>query len=125
MRPSPLRAGCKRPNYSATIRANGHPGAGIGISLEPGGNALRTATLVKQKVAEIAPRMPAGYNYAYANDTTDFIKLSVKEVVKTLFEAILLVVLVMFVFLQSWRATLIPFIAVPVVLMGTFAILYA
>jgi multidrug efflux pump len=112
-------------NYSATIRANGHPGAGIGISLEPGANALRTATLVKAKVAEIAPRMPAGYNYAFANDTTDFIKLSIREVVKTLFEAILLVVLVMFVFLQSWRATLIPFIAVPVVLLGTFAILYA
>src|SRR3954462_6190434 len=112
-------------NYSARIRANGHPGAGIGISLEPGANALRTANLVKAKVAEIAPRMPAGYSYAYANDTSDFIKLSIWEVVKTLFEAILLVVLVIFVFLQSWRATLIPFIAVPVVLLGTFAILYA
>src|SRR5689334_8953605 len=112
-------------NYSATIRTNGHPGAGIGISLEPGANALRTANLVKAKVAEIAPRMPAGYSYAYANDTTDFIKLSVWEVVKTLIEAIVLVVIVIFVFLQSWRATLIPFIAVPVVLMGTFAVLYA
>lgn len=112
-------------NYSATIRSNGHPGAGIGISLEPGANALRTANLVKAKVAEIAPRMPAGYSYAYANDTTDFIRLSITEVVKTLGEAIILVVLVMFVFLQSWRATLIPFIAVPVVLLGTFGILYA
>src|SRR5205085_3020138 len=112
-------------NYSATIRANGHPGAGIGISLEPGANALRTANLVKARVAEIAKRMPAGYNYAYANDTSDFIKISVQEVVKTLVEAIVLVVLVIFVFLQSWRATLIPFIAVPVVLLGTFAVLYA
>ena len=112
-------------NYAALIRANGHPGAGIGIALEPGANALRTADLVKAKVEEIAPRMPAGYKYAYANDTTDFIKLSIEEVAKTLFEAILLVVLVMFVFLQSWRATLIPFVAVPVVLLGTFAILYA
>jgi multidrug efflux pump len=112
-------------NYSARIRANGHPGAGIGINLEPGANALRTADLVKAKVAEIAPRMPSGYKYAYANDTSDFIKLSVIEVVKTLMEAIVLVVLVIFVFLQSWRATLIPFIAVPVVLLGTFAILYA
>ena len=112
-------------NYSTTIRSNGHPGAGIGISLEPGANALRTANLVKAKVAEIAPRMPQGYGYAFANDTSDFIKLSVWEVVKTLFEAILLVVLVMFIFLQSWRATLIPFIAVPVVLLGTFGILYA
>src|SRR3982751_1466323 len=112
-------------NYSALIRSNGHPGAGIGISLEPGANALRTATLVKDKVTQIAPRMPTGYAYAYANDTTDFIKLSIREVVKTLFEAILLVVLVMFVLLQSWRATMIPFIAVPVVLLGPFAILYA
>jgi multidrug efflux pump len=112
-------------NYSARIRANGHPGAGIGISLEPGANALLTADLVKAKVAEIAPRMPAGFNYAYANDTSDFIKLSVIEVVKTLMEAIVLVVLVIFIFLQSWRATLIPFIAVPVVLLGTFAVLYA
>src|SRR4051794_16930110 len=112
-------------NYAATIRTNGHPGAGMGISLEPGANALRTATLVKEKVSQIAPRMPEGYGYAYANDTTNFIKLSISEVVKTLFEAILLVVLVMFVFLQSWRATLIPFIAVPVVLLGTFGVLYA
>src|SRR6476469_1398414 len=112
-------------SYAARIRANGHPGAGIGISLEPGANALRTANLVKAQVAQIAERMPRGYEYAYANDTTDFIRLSVYEVVKTLMEAILLVVLVMFVFLQSWRATLIPFIAVPVVLLGTFAILYA
>jgi len=112
-------------NYSARIRANGHPGAGIGINLEPGANALRTADLVKAKVEQMAPRMPTGYHYAYANDTSDFIKLSVTEVVKTLMEAIVLVVLVIFVFLQSWRATLIPFIAVPVVLLGTFAILYA
>jgi multidrug efflux pump len=112
-------------NYAALIRANGHPGAGIGISLEPGANALRTAGLVKARVAEIAPRMPEGYQYTYANDTTDFIKLSIIEVVKTLIEAIILVVIVIFIFLQSWRATLIPFIAVPVVLLGTFAILYA
>src|SRR6476620_3127219 len=112
-------------SYAATIRANGHPGAGIGISLEPGANALSTATLVKEKVEQLSARMPPGYTYAFANDSTNFIKLSVREVVKTLIEAILLVVLVMFVFLQSWRATLIPFIAVPVVLLGTFAILYA
>ena len=112
-------------NYSVRTRVNGHPGAGVGIFLEPGANALRTASLVKEKVEETSRRMPAGYNYAYANDTSDFIRLSIEEVVKTLLEAILLVVIVMFVFLQSWRATLIPFIAVPVVLMGTFAILYA
>jgi multidrug efflux pump len=111
-------------NYSVRTRVNGHPGAGMGIFLEPGANALSTAGLVKAKVEEIAPRMPPGYKYAYANDTTDFIKLSIKEVVKTLLEAIVLVVLVIFVFLQSWRATLIPFIAVPVVLLGTFGVLY-
>src|SRR3954447_3088372 len=110
-------------NYAATIRTNGHPGAGMGISLEPGANALRTATLVKAKVEQIAPRMPQGYAFAFANDSPTFIKLSIREVVNTLIEAILLVVLVMFVFLQSWRATLIPFIAVPVVLLGTFGIL--
>ena len=112
-------------SYAVRTRVNGHPGAGVGIFLEPGANALRTASLVKDKVEEVSRRMPAGYNYAYANDTSDFIRLSIEEVVKTLLEAILLVVIVMFVFLQSWRATLIPFIAVPVVLMGTFAILYA
>src|SRR5438552_10724894 len=95
-------------NYSALIRANGHPGAGMGVSLEPGANALRTAELVKAKVADIAKRMPAGYKVAYAFDTTDFIKLSIQEVVKTLVEAMVLVILVMFVFLQSWRALLIP-----------------
>ena len=112
-------------NYSVRTRVNGHPGAGIAIFLEPGANALRTAGLVKAQVDDIAGRMPAGYRFAYANDTSDFIRLSISEVVKTLLEAILLVVIVMFVFLQSWRATLIPFIAVPVVLLGTFAILYA
>jgi multidrug efflux pump len=111
-------------NYAVLIRVNGHPGAGVGIFLEPGANALRTADLVKAKVQQISARMPPGYKFAYANDTSDFIKLSVYEVVKTLMEAILLVVLVIFVFLQSWRATLIPFIAVPIVLLGTFAVLY-
>src|SRR3546814_6656247 len=71
---------------------------------------------------ELAADMPEGLGYAYANDSTNFIKLSVSEVQKALFEAILLVVVVMFVFLQSWRATLIPAIAVPVVLLGTFAV---
>jgi multidrug efflux pump len=111
-------------NYGTIIHVNGHPGAGIGIYLEPGANALTTANLVKAKVARIASRMPDGYDYAYANDSSDFIKLSIREVVKTLAEAMALVILVMFVFLQSWRATLIPGIAIPVVLMGTFAVLY-
>jgi multidrug efflux pump len=111
-------------NYNAVSRVNRHPGAGIAISLAPGADALRTADLVKAEVAEIAKTFPPGLAYAYANDTTDFIKLSVEEVVKTLVEAIVLVVIVMFVFLQSWRATLIPAIAVPVVLLGTLGIFY-
>jgi multidrug efflux pump len=112
-------------SYNAVSRVNGHPGAGIAISLAPGADALETAELVKAKVSEIARGFPSGFAFAYANDTTAFIKLSIEEVVKTLIEAIVLVVIVMFVFLQSWRATLIPFLAVPVVLLGTFAVFYA
>ena len=111
-------------NYNAVSRINQHPGAGIAISLAPGADALKTAELVKAEVEAISKTFPPGLAFAYANDTTDFIKLSVEEVVKTLIEAIMLVVVVMFVFLQSWRATLIPAIAVPVVLLGTLGILY-
>lgn len=111
-------------NYNAVSRINRHPGAGIAISLSPGADALKTAELVKAQVADAARSFPSGFKYAYANDTTNFIKLSVEEVVKTLVEAIILVVIVMFVFLQSWRATLVPAIAVPVVLLGTFAVFY-
>ncbi|WP_448662076.1 efflux RND transporter permease subunit [Sphingomonas sp. CJ20] len=112
-------------SYNAVSRVNGHPGAGIAISLAPGADALKTAELVKAQVEKISRTFPAGFKYAYANDTTAFIKLSIDEVVKTLIEAIILVVIVMFVFLQSWRATLIPTIAVPVVLLGTFGVFYA
>ncbi|MDB5430016.1 MAG: multidrug efflux transporter permease subunit [Caulobacter sp.] len=111
-------------NYNSSSRVNQHPGAGIAILLAPGADALRTATLVKAKVAELSKTLPPGLKVAYANDTTGFIKLSISEVVKTLLEAIALVVLVMFVFLQSWRATLVPAVAVPVVLLGVFGILY-
>ena len=111
-------------NYQALTRVNRHPGAGIAISLSPGADALATADLVKAQVAQAAKTFPPGLAYGYANDSTDFIKLSIDEVVKTLVEAIILVVIVMFVFLQSWRATLIPAIAVPVVLLGTFGIFY-
>ncbi|MBO9713898.1 efflux RND transporter permease subunit [Sphingomonas sp.] len=111
-------------SYNAVTRVNNHPGAGIAISLAPGADALTTAENVKAAVAQASKSFPPGLKYAYAFDTTAFIKLSIEEVVKTLIEAIVLVVIVMFVFLQSWRATLIPTIAVPVVLLGTFAILY-
>jgi multidrug efflux pump len=109
-------------NYNAVIRVNGHPGAGFAVSLAPGADALTTAELVKAEVARQSKNFPPGFAYAYPNDSTAFIKLSIEEVVKTLIEAVILVVIVMFVFLQSWRATLIPTIAVPVVLLGTFAV---
>ncbi|MCW3797577.1 efflux RND transporter permease subunit [Sphingomonas sp. BN140010] len=111
-------------NYNAVIRVNGHPGAGMAISLAPGADALATADLVKARVSDLSSSFPEGFKVAYANDTTAFIKLSVEEVVKTLIEAVVLVVIVMFIFLQSWRATLVPAIAVPVVLLGTFAVFY-
>ncbi len=109
-------------NYNNIIRLNGHPGAGIAVNLAPGADALKTAELVRALVSQQAKSFPSGLQYAFVNDSTDFIKLSIDEVVKTLIEAIVLVVIVMFVFLQSWRATLIPTIAVPVVLLGTFAV---
>ena len=111
-------------SYAARSRLNGHPGAGIAVLLAPGADALATAELVKGFVATQKASLPSGYEIAYANDSTEFIKLSIDEVVKTLIEAVVLVVIVMFVFLQSWRATLIPTIAVPVVLLGTFGIFY-
>ncbi|SFG27050.1 multidrug efflux pump [Novosphingobium sp. CF614] len=111
-------------NYSVVSRFNGHPGAGISVSLSPGADALATAEAVKAKMRELSANMPDGLKFTYGSDTTEFINLSVSEVEKALFEAIVLVVIVMFVFLQSWRATLIPAIAVPVVLLGTFAIFY-
>jgi multidrug efflux pump len=111
-------------NYSTIVRVNRHPGAGIAISLAPGADALQTAELVKARVKELSSNFPEGLKLAYANDSTDFIKLSVNEVVKTLIEAIVLVILVIFVFLQNWRALLVPAIAIPIVLLGTFAVFY-
>jgi len=112
-------------SYNVDRRVVGHPGAGIAIFLAPGADALETAELVKAKVNAMAKDFPPGFRHAFAYDTTDFIKLSIEEVVKTLVEAMILVIIVMFVFLQSWRATLIPAIAIPVVLLGTFGVLYA
>ena len=111
-------------SYNVVIHVNGHNGAGISIQLAPGADALKTAELVKSTVRELSANFPPGFTYAFVNDSTNFIKLSIWEVVKTLIEAIILVVLVMFLFLQSWRATLIPMIAVPVVLLGTFGVLF-
>jgi multidrug efflux pump len=110
-------------NYTFDARFNGHPAAGLAISLAPGANALQTADAVKTQIKALSSTFPAGLKAAYPFDNTPFIQISIHEVIKTLIEAILLVVVVMFVFLQNWRATLIPAIAVPVVLLGTFAVL--
>ncbi|EDJ9064272.1 multidrug efflux RND transporter permease subunit [Salmonella enterica subsp. arizonae] len=112
-------------NYNVVARINGKPASGLGIKLATGANALDTATAIKAKLAELQPFFPQGMQVVYPYDTTPFVKISIHEVVKTLFEAIILVFLVMFLFLQNIRATLIPTIAVPVVLLGTFAILAA
>ena len=110
-------------NYNVVARINGKPASGLGIKLATGANALDTATAIKAKLAELQPYFPQGMKVVYPYDTTPFVKISIHEVIKTLFEAIILVFLVMYLFLQNMRATLIPTIAVPVVLLGTFAVL--
>ncbi|MGN6514322.1 MAG: efflux RND transporter permease subunit [Rhizomicrobium sp.] len=112
-------------NYSVVSRMNGHPAAGIAIQLAPGANALKTADAVKARARELASTFPPGVKLAFPVDNTTFIRLSINDVIKTLIEATILVVIVMFIFLQHWRTTLIPAIAVPVVLLGTFAVLAA
>lgn len=112
-------------NYEIIARYNGKPASGIGIKLATGANALNTAEAVKAELAKLQPTFPAGMKVVYPYDTTPFVKISIFEVVKTLMEAILLVFMVMYLFLQNFRATLIPTIAVPVVLLGTFAIISA
>ncbi|MCR8923816.1 efflux RND transporter permease subunit [Dasania sp. GY-MA-18] len=112
-------------SYDSIRRLNGHPASGIAVMLSPGANALATATRVKAKVAELEPSLPDGYKITFPRDSTEFIKISISEVVYTLMEAVVLVVLVMWLFLQNWRATLIPAIAVPIVLLGTFGVLSA
>ncbi len=108
-------------NYNIRTTLDGLPGVAIRINLQTGANALDTAKGVKAKMDELKHRFPEGVSYEIPYDTSDFVKSSIEEVVKTLGEALVLVVIVVFVFLQSWRATLIPLIAVPISLIGTFA----
>ena len=110
-------------NYQAYNTINGYPSAGMAISLASGANAIQTAKRIQDTVEHLSKSLPAGYKLVYPSDNTPFVRESIKEVVKTLFEAILLVIAVMFLFLQSWRATLIPAITVPVVILGTMAVL--
>ncbi|CNF21681.1 multidrug efflux RND transporter permease AcrD [Yersinia kristensenii] len=112
-------------NYDYLSRYNGQAASGMSIQLASGANELQTDALVKARIAELTPFFPHGLEAKVAYETTPFVKASIKDVVKTLLEAILLVFLVMYLFLQNFRATLIPTIAVPVVLLGTFAILSA
>jgi len=112
-------------NYNMVTKINGQAATGLGIKLATGANALDTAAAIKSKLAELQAFFPQGLKVVYPYDTTPFVTISIHEVVKTLFEAIILVFLVMYLFLQNLRATLIPTIAVPVVLLGTFAVLGA
>jgi multidrug efflux pump len=111
--------------YGFVTRLNGRPASGIAIRLAPGANALTTADAVRKRATELAANFPPGVKLSFPVDTTAFIKLSIRQVVVTLIEAVFLVVAVMFLFLQNWRVTLIPAIAVPVVLLGTFGVLAA
>jgi multidrug efflux pump len=112
-------------NYATISRYNRSPSAGMGISLAPGANALDTAAAIKTRLEVLAEFFPNGIEVSVPYDTTPFVEISIEEVIKTLGEAILLVFLVMFLFLQNIRATLIPTLAIPVVLLGTFGVLAA
>ena len=111
--------------YGFGVKFNGHPASGFGIKLAPGANALDTVEAVKTRVDELSKNFPNWVKYDFPVDNSTFVKLSVEQVIHTLVEAVALVFVVMFLFLQNWRATLIPTIAVPVVLLGALAILSA
>ncbi|SHJ68248.1 efflux RND transporter permease subunit [Halodesulfovibrio aestuarii] len=110
--------------YSLRAKNNGKPAVALGIYLSPGANALQTAEAVSDKMAELSQRFPDGINYSIPYDTTTFVRISVEEVVHTLAEAFILVFAIIYLFLQNWRATLIPCLAVPVSIIGTFAGMY-
>src|SRR4051812_24291089 len=112
-------------NYDTSNTIDGKPAIGMATFLQPGANALEVAQLVRTRMAELKPGLPQGVDYAIPFDTTRFVDASIKEVIKTIFEAAVLVLAVVFLFLQTWRATLIPMIAVPVSLIGAFAGLWA
>jgi multidrug efflux pump len=111
--------------YGTSARLNGNPSTGIGVQLSPTGNALATAKAIRARMDELQRYFPEGVRYDIPYDSSRFIDISIKQVVETLVEAVILVFLVMFLFLQNWRYTLIPTIVVPVALLGTFAVLLA
>ncbi|MGJ3523989.1 efflux RND transporter permease subunit [Nitratidesulfovibrio sp. D1] len=112
-------------DYDVRTQLNGKPTVAVGVFLTPGANALETADRVAAKMQELSQRFPDGISYSIPYDTTKFVRISINEVVHTLVEAMVLVFLVVFLFLQNWRATLIPCLAVPVSIVGTFAGMYA
>ena len=117
------RAEIGQESYGGESRQNGLPSTGFAVNLATGANALDTADRVKAELAKLAPTLPEGVEITYPYDTTPFVELSIEKVVHTLIEAIILVFVVLLIFLQNLRATFIPMIAVPVVLLGTFGIL--
>ena len=112
-------------DYTSASLMNGYPASGLAIMPSPGANALKLVDAVKQRALAMEASFPPGLKLAFTEDNTEFIRLSIRDVVKTLAEAIVLVILVMYVFLQNWRTTLVPAVAVPVVLLGTLGILAA
>jgi multidrug efflux pump len=112
-------------NYATSARLNGKPSTGIGVQLAPSGNALATADAIRQRMDELSKFFPAGVKWEIPYDSSRFIRISITEVVFTLVEAVGLVFLVMFLFLQNWRYTLIPTLVVPIALLGTFGALLA
>jgi multidrug efflux pump len=111
--------------FASSARLNGKPSTGIGVQLSPSGNALATAEAVRKRMAELAPYFPRGMKWDIPYDSSRFVKISIAQVVETLLEAVALVFLVMFLFLQNWRYTIIPTLVVPVALLGTFGALLA
>ncbi|HYE70074.1 MAG TPA: efflux RND transporter permease subunit, partial [Aquabacterium sp.] len=112
-------------SFASSARLNGKPSSGIGVQLSPTGNALETADAVRKRMAELAPYFPPGMKWDMPYDSSRFIRISIGQVVETLLEAVALVFLVMFLFLQNWRYTIIPTLVVPIALLGTFATLLA
>ena len=111
--------------YATSARLNGRPSTGIGVQLAPSGNAIQTARAVRERMAELQRFFPAGMSYSVPFDTSRFVEISISKVVETLVEAVVLVFLVLYLFLQNWRYTLIPTIVVPIALLGTFIVLLA
>ena len=112
-------------SYATSARLDGVPAVGLGVQLAPSGNAMESARLTREKMTELAKFFPQGVKWSIPYDTSEFVSISIKQVTETLFEAVALVFLVMFLFLQNWRYTVIPTLVVPIALLGTFATLLA